>query len=191
MNPSVDLASFDNSHYAPGRGRGVRAAWWIVNGLVFLSWLPWPSRLKAALLRAFGARVGRGVVIKPRVNIKYPWHLRIGDHAWIGEAVWLDSLAGIDIGAHACLSQACLVETGNHDWSRTTFDLRVQPVVIEDGAWAAVATVLLPGSRLASHAVLAGGSVLSGPTEPFGIYSGQPARRVGTRRLHTQAVASV
>lgn len=175
------LETFQNAWYDPGRGTATRILWMIVNAWFFLTWFPWPSRLKAALLRAFGAKTGRGLVIKPRVNVKYPWHLEIGDHSWIGEGVWLDSLAPIRIGISACLSQGVTIETGNHDWSKPTFDLQVREVVIEDGAWAAVRSVLLPGSRLASHAILGAGSVLSGETEPYGIYAGVPAKKVKER----------
>lgn len=177
----VRLETFRNDWYDPGRGTVVRILWTIVNGLFFLTWFPWPSALKARLLRLFGARVGRGVVIKPRVNVKYPWNLTIGDHAWIGEAAWIDSLARVTIGESACVSQGCTIETGNHDWSHTTFDLVVKEVVLEDGAWAAVKSLLLPGARLASHAILGAGSVLAGDTEPYGIYVGVPAKKVKER----------
>jgi putative colanic acid biosynthesis acetyltransferase WcaF len=80
-----------------------------------------------------------------------------------------------------------MVETGNHDWSKPTFDLLVKEVVIEDGAWAAVRSLLLPGARLASHAVLGAGSVLSGDTEPYGIYVGVPATRVRERVIGPEA----
>jgi putative colanic acid biosynthesis acetyltransferase WcaF len=177
----VRLATFDNSWYHPGANVLVRAAWMILGALFLQTWFPWPSALKRALLRAFGARVGNGVVVKPRVNVKNPWRLEVGDHAWIGEGVWIDSLAPVRIGANACLSQGAMIETGNHDWSKTTFDLVVKEVVVEDGAWMAVGSLALPGARLASHAVLGAGSVLSGDTEPYGIYVGVPAVKVRER----------
>ena len=153
----------------------------LLGRLFLVTSFPWPSTVKCGLLRLFGASIGSAVVVKPRVNVKYPWHLEVGDHAWIGEAAWLDSLALIRIGGHACLSQGCTIETGNHDWSKPTFDLLVKPVVVEAGAWAAVGSLLLPGSVLASHSVLGAGSVLTGTTEPYGIYVGVPAVRVRTR----------
>ena len=76
-----------------------------------------------------------------------------------------------------------MIETGNHDWSSPRFDLVVKEVVVEDGAWAAVKSLLLPGSRLASHAVLGGGSVLAGATEPYAVYAGNPAAKVRARKL--------
>lgn len=181
--PRVYLASFDNTWYSPGRSLPVRLLWMGVNAAFFLTAFPWPSRLKAALLRAFGARVGAGVVLKPRINVKYPWNLHIGDHSWVGEGVWLDSLAPIRVGANACLSQGVMIETGNHDWSSPTFDLIVREVVVEDGAWAAVRSMLLPGARLAEHAVLGAGSVLAGSTDPFAVYAGVPAVKVKERRI--------
>lgn len=179
----VSLARFDNAWYDPGRPVLVRVLWLLVNAAFFLTPLPWPSRWKVALLRLFGARVGRGVVLKPRVNVKYPWRLSIGDHSWIGEGVWIDSLAKVTIGSDCCLSQGVMIETGNHDWSRPTFDLVVKEVVLEDGAWAAVRSLLLPGSRLATHAILGAGSVLSGGTEPYAVYVGVPAAKVKERVL--------
>jgi putative colanic acid biosynthesis acetyltransferase WcaF len=155
----------------------------IVNGLFFLSWVPWPGSLRRALLRAFGAKIGAGVVLKPRVNVKYPWNLEIGDHAWIGEAVWIDSLAKVVVGRNACLSQGVMVETGNHDWSKPGFDLLLGEVEIAEGAWAAARSTLLPGSRLGSHAVLGAGSVLSGRADPYGVYVGVPAAFVKERRI--------
>jgi putative colanic acid biosynthesis acetyltransferase WcaF len=74
-----------------------------------------------------------------------------------------------------------MVETGNHDWSKSTFDLIVSDVVVEDGAWAAVRSLLLPGAVLAEHAVLTGGAVLHGSTQSFGIYVGNPAVMVKKR----------
>jgi len=155
----------------------------VVNRAFFQSTLPWPYPVKRKLLSLFGAKVGQGVVIKNRVNIKYPWRLAVGDHSWIGEGAWIDSLGNVTIGANACLSQGCMIETGNHDWSKPSFDLMIEDVVVEDGAWAAVRSLLLPGSKLASHAVLGAGSVLSGTTEPYGIYVGVPAQKVGKRRI--------
>ncbi len=180
---SVHLTDFENSWYNPGRPFLIRAIWLLVGRIFLQSSIPWPYGFKAFLLRAFGARIGRGVVLKNRLIVKYPWNLEIGDHSWIGEAVWIDSLAKVTVGSNCCLSQGVMIETGNHDWSKETFDLIVKPVVIEDGAWAAVRSTLLPGSRLATHAILAAGAILSGATEPYGIYVGMPAVRVKERHI--------
>lgn len=127
------------------------------------------------VLRWFGATIGRGVNIKPSVNVKYPWQLSIGDYSWIGEGVWLDSLAPIAIGAHACLSQGVYCCTGSHDWTDPAFGLITKPISIENGAWVGARATILPGVTVASHCVITAGSVLSKSTEPDMIYAGNPA----------------
>lgn len=180
----VRLRDFDNSWYDPGRSFLVRVAWIAANRVFFFTSFPWPSSVKRGVLRAFGADIGSGVVLKPHINVKYPWNLRIGNDSWIGEGVWIDSLARVSIGSNACLSQGCMIETGNHDWSASTFDLKLGEVVLEDGCWAAVRSLLLPESRLARNAVLGAGAVLSGETEPHGVYVGNPAKKVRNRVIH-------
>ena len=83
----TDLSKYDNSWYSTGAGKFKMVLWYFVNILFFMNPLNPISSLKVLLLRLFGAKIGRGVVIKPSVNIKYPWLLEIGDNSWIGERV--------------------------------------------------------------------------------------------------------
>lgn len=181
----VRLAGFDNSWYDPGRGPATRALWMLVGRLFFETSVPWPSSLKAGWLRLFGARVGRGAVIKPHVRIKYPWHLELGDHCWVGEGVWVDSLAAVRLGSNVCLSQGAMIETGSHDARDPHFGLRVEAVTVSDGTWVCARALVLPGSHLGPGTVLTAGSVLRGRAEeggPYGgIYGGNPATYLKAR----------
>jgi len=179
----VDLGRYDNRGYRPGARLLGRALWYLVNALLFHSWLHLGSGFKCRLLRLFGARVGRGAVIKPRVNVKYPWHLEIGDQVWIGEGAWLDSLGKITIGSNVCISQGAYLLTGNHDYGDPSFGLIVKPIVIEDGAWVGARAVICPGVRVGRQAVVTVGSVLTGDAEADGIYRGNPATRQETRKI--------
>src|SRR3954452_11502522 len=87
-----------------GRPAWLEAVWLLVQPFLLSSSLP-GSRVRVTTLRLFGARIGRGVTIKPHVRVKFPWRLQVGDYSWIGEDVWLDNLAEIRIGQHCCLSQ--------------------------------------------------------------------------------------
>lgn len=172
----VDLSQYDNSWYHPDAGVLKRAIWYVINELIFRSaWFPL-YRTKAALLRLFGAQVGKGVVIKPNVNIKYPWLLRIGDHSWIGEQVWIDNLAMVCLGNHVCLSQGAMLLCGNHDYSKPSFDLKIGEIEIEDGAWIGAKSIVCPGITIGTHAVLSVGSVATADLQPYGIYQGTPAQ---------------
>ena len=82
----VRLADFDAAAgYNREAGKLKLVSWYLVKMCFFLTAFPFPSGLKAALLRLYGAKVGKGLVIKPRVNIHMPWKLEIGDDVWIGE----------------------------------------------------------------------------------------------------------
>ena len=82
--------------------------------LVRASWNPFMT-LKVRLLKMFGAKIGKGLVIKNNVIIKQPWYLTIGDDCWIGENVWIDNIDKVSIGSDVCISQGAMLLTGNHD----------------------------------------------------------------------------
>ena len=117
----VDLARYAEPVIPGNRSVAWRIAWHLVSALVFQSALVLPSRWKAAVLRCFGARIGRGLVIKPRVSVKYPWFLELGDHVWLGEGVWIDNHTTVAVGSHVCISQGAYLFTGNHDWNDPLF----------------------------------------------------------------------
>src|SRR5690348_15095851 len=80
----VRLDRFGNDTFPRGRGKLTEALWLLASALFVQSPVP-GSRLRIWLLRAFGATIGEGVVVKPRVTVKFPWRLSIGSHSWIGE----------------------------------------------------------------------------------------------------------
>jgi putative colanic acid biosynthesis acetyltransferase WcaF len=152
------LDQFSNREYQPG-SIFRRAAWYVCSLLFFEHGIFPFYGLKRGLLRLFGAQVGHGVLVKPSVKIKYPWFLTIGQHCWIGERVWIDNVAQVDIGNHVCISQGAMLLTGNHDYSSPVFTLTARPIMIEDGVWIGAMAVVCPGVVCHSHAVLGVGSV--------------------------------
>ena len=129
----------------------------------------------------FGTKIGKGVHIKPSVNVKYPWLLKIGNYVWIGENVWIDNLAIVTIGDSVCLSQGAMLLTGNHNYKLPTFDLIVKEINIEDGVWIGAKSIVCPGVTCQTESILAVGSVATQDMEKGGIYQGNPAVRVKTR----------
>lgn len=170
----VDLSIYNNSHYRPG-SVAKRGLWYIISLVFFQSYLFPFSSLKCALLRMFGAKVASGVVIKPCVQIKYPWFLTIDKNTWIGEKVWIDNLAMVNIGANVSISQGAMLLTGNHNYKKVAFDLEVFPIIIEDGVWIGAQTVVCPGVTCMSHAVLSVGSIAVKDLDAYKVYSGNPA----------------
>jgi putative colanic acid biosynthesis acetyltransferase WcaF len=164
-----------------GRPGWFEALWYVCKCIFFLSALPWPRALKASLLRCFGAKVGAGVVIKPRVNIHLPWKLALGDHSWIGEEVFILNLERVEIGAHCCISQRAFLCTGNHDYRDPAFAYRSAPIRVEDGAWVGASVFVGPGVTIAPDAVAAAGSVVTKNLPAGMVCSGNPCEAVKKR----------
>ena len=171
---TVKLNQYNNDSYTPG-STFKKTLWYFTNMLFFKTLLPFPSSFKVRLLKYFGAKIGQGVVIKPDVNVKYPWFLEIGDDCWVGEGVWIDNLAQVTIDSNVVLSQSAYLLTGSHDYTKENFDLMLGEIVLEEGVWIGAKATVCPGVTCKSHSVLAVGSVATKDLEAYAIYQGNPA----------------
>jgi putative colanic acid biosynthesis acetyltransferase WcaF len=182
----VRLRDYDNSWYDPGRSKIWQAAWFFVGSPILrLSVLP-SSALRVWLLKLFGAQLGTNVVVKPGVQVKYPWHLRVGNDAWLGEGCWIDNLTTVRIGNDVCISQGAYLCTGNHNWSDPAFGLAVEPILVGNGSWVGAKVFISPGVVLGDGAVAAGGSVVTKNIPNYEIHAGNPATFVRHRRIVNQ-----
>lgn len=173
--PQVRLDLFDASlGLDRGRSRHTEALWYLCKCLFFLSPLPWPSSLKRKLLTTFGARVGHGVVIKPRVNIHFPWKLSLGDHCWLGEECCLLNFEPITIGDHVCISQRAYLCGGNHDFRQPDFRYRNAPITVHSGAWIGACAFVAPGVTIGLETVVTSGSVVTRDMPDRYICQGNP-----------------
>lgn len=183
----MQLNRYNSKKFDRGSSRLREVLWLVTSALLIGSWLP-GSSWRIWLLRCFGAKVGSGAVIKPRVRVKFPWRLSIGAHCWIGEGTWIDNLAQVSIGQHACISQGAYLCTGSHDWGQREFDLIVQPITIGDHVWIGAKSRIAPGCRCGDGVVVTLGSVASGTLTPWTIYQGHPAHPI---RKRTQSGRSI
>jgi len=136
------------------------------------------------LLRAFGAQIGKGVLIRPSVSVTYPWKLSIGDWCWIGDGATLYTLGEISIGDNSCISQHAYLCTGSHDYTRTSFDLYAVPIRVEPEAWVATHVFVGPGVTIGHGAIIGAASVVLKDVEAGMICAGNPLRRIRTRPTH-------
>lgn len=155
--------------------------WYLFKMFFFLSAIPWPSAFKVVLLRYFGASIGKGLIIKPRVNIHFPWKLVVGDHVWIGEEAFLLNFELFTIGNNVCISQRAFLCGGNHDYKIPSMPYRNGPITLEDGSWVGANTFIGPNVTIGVDTVVSAGSVVTASLAKNGIYRGNPAHLIKNR----------
>ena len=180
----TSLKKFNVGDYKAGSKTKI-LLWSLINYFILNSSLPFPIVFKVCLLRLFGAQIGTGLVIKIKVRIKYPWRLKIGNHCWIGESVWIDNLEDVIIQNNVCVSQGALLLTGNHDYTKSNFNYRLGKIILEDGVWIGANSVVCPNTICKSHSILTVNSVASRILNEWTIYSGNPAVSIKERVITT------
>ena len=171
----MNLGLYSTQGFDRGAPRWKEAAWWILRALFFLGPIPWPSEIRCAILRGFGARIGSGVVIRNGVNISFPWRFLAGDHVWIGEEVMILSLAEVRLESHICISQRAFLCTGSHNHRQENFALITKPIHVENKCWIAAQAFVAPGVTLGTGSVVSAGSVVLKDVPNGKIVRGNPA----------------
>lgn len=180
---NIELNTFSPNGFSKGASFFKQIMWYFINAIfIKASWNPFMG-IKIWLLRLFGAKIGKGLIIKNNVIIKFPWKLTIGDNVWLGENCWIDNLDNVIIGNNVCISQGALLITGNHDYTKVDFPYRNAPILIEDGAWVGAKAVVAPGVNIRSHSILTLGTIMTKDTEPYGIYQGNPGVKIKERTI--------
>ena len=177
----VNLGLFSDAVFPTNFLKLKYLGWLIISNIFFLTNIPYPNSLKVFILRLFGAKIGNSVVIKPWVKIKLPWKLVLKDHIWLGENCWIDNISNITIGSNACISQGATLITGNHDYTKVSFNLITKPIILEEGCWIGAHASVSGGVTVGNHAVLSMGSTATKDLAPYTIYRGNPAIEVKKR----------
>jgi putative colanic acid biosynthesis acetyltransferase WcaF len=147
------LGSFRGDGYHKGRPAWVQILWMITSGSVVTRW--WcPRRVRLSLLRAFGATIEPGVLIRHNVRIHWPWKLAVGKDSWIGENAWILNLEPVTIGSDTCISQAAFVCTGSHDRTSPSFEFDNGPITIGNHVWVGARATILRGVSIGNGATI-------------------------------------
>lgn len=181
MRPPIDLAKAPGSREAWERSFPWVLAWALVEPLLVRSSLQLSSRLRVAVLRAFGARIGSGVITRPGLRVRFPWKLTVGDRSWLGEDVWLHNQDHLVIGSDVVISQGTFVTTGTHAF-RTDMALVTRPIHVEDGAWVTSRAVVLGGVTIGRNALVLPNTVVRRDV-PAGTIFGTPDGSVVGQRF--------
>ena len=129
---------------------------------------------RSFLLRLFGAKIGYGAHIYPKVNIWAPWNLEIGDQAGVADKAILYSQGRISIGNRAVISQGAHLCAGTHDYENEDFPLVTKPIIICSHAWVAAEVFVHPGVEIGDGAVIGARSVVVKSIPPWTVCAGNP-----------------
>ena len=179
----VDLSQYDMSNFDRGRASWIVILWWFVQAIAFPLSLHNLNGFRCWLLRLFGAKIGKKVVIRPTARFIYPWKVTIGDHSWIGDDVVFYSVDSIYIGSHAVVSQKSYLCTGSHDIQQPTFPLVTAPIQIGNGAWVATDCFVAPGVTIGANSVIGARSSVFRDVPPQQVAWGSPCKARYERTL--------
>lgn len=176
----IDLSLAGKGNYQSKRGVLIELIWFVLEACVINNKLLPVSALRVGLLRLFGAKIGSGCRFVHPLRVKAPWNLEVGDQCWFGVDVWIYNQALVRIGSNVCISQGTFLTAGSHEMS-TTMDLRVAPIIIEDGVWITSKCVVQMGVTIGRSAVVTPLSVVHRSLEAEGVYGGNPCRFIRKR----------
>jgi putative colanic acid biosynthesis acetyltransferase WcaF len=168
------LADFTGAGYDKGRPKLIQALWLASSDVIMQWWFP--PKARVAVLRAFGAQIGDGVLIRHRVRIHWPWKLSVGSDTWIGEGTWILNLEPVTIGSNVCVSQDVFLCTGSHDRHSPSFEFDNAPIVVEDGAWVAARATVLRGVTIGSRAIVGACALVPSDVQAEQVVLGTKAR---------------
>jgi len=137
--------------------------------------------MRAAMLRLFGAKLGRNVRVRRTAKIEIPWNLNIGDDVSIGDEAILYSLGMITIGHRSFLSQYAHLCAGTHDHTSPLYPLIREPITIGEDCWIAADAFVGPGVTIADRTVLGARASAFSDLPSDVIAVGNPAKPVKPR----------
>jgi putative colanic acid biosynthesis acetyltransferase WcaF len=179
----VRLDRFDHARLERRRSRGFEVLWMLARWMFIDTAFPWPYSVKRQVLRLFGARVGKGLVMLPRVYVHHPWQLEIGDHCWVGAGTQLLSVEKIRLEDHAALAHDVYLAAGGHDIGSATMAPDNRPITVKSGCWIATRAFVGPGVTIGENSVVGAGAVVVRDVEPGMTVVGNPAKPVGPRTI--------
>lgn len=176
-----DLQKFSLPDNFRGKNVVVVQLWWAVQKSVFRHSPQFAYAFRRWILRLFGAKVGKDVLIRPTASFTYPWKISIGDYSWIGDNATLYSLGEIWVGENTVISQNSYLCAGDHDYRSESFEIRARNIFVGNQAWIASDVYIAPGVTVSDGCVIGARSSVFSDTPPGMICFGSPCRPIKPR----------
>ena len=166
-----------------GRNAFVVQLWWLVQSILFSNSPQFMYGFRRFILRLFGAKIGKKVIIRPTAKITYPWKVSIGDFSMIGDDVVLYSLGEIEIGKNVVISQKSYLCAASHDYLKSDFPIFAKKITIEDQCWLATDVFVAPGITIEKGTVVGSRSSVYKNLPSNKVCMGNPAKIIRERKV--------
>ena len=125
-----------------------------------------------------------GTNVNIEKGAKFSTKSTLGNDSGIG----INATLGIvHIGDHVLMGRDCIGITRNHQFMDKTQLIAQQgytqdePIIIGNDVWLGHRVTILPGVHIADGCVIGAGSVVTKSTEAYGVYAGNPAKKIKER----------
>ena len=176
-----DLSKFSVPASFRGKSKIVVQIWWIVQSTIFGLSPQFFYGWRRFLLRTFGAKIGKDVLIRSSASFTYPWNVEIGDYSWVGEECVFYSLGRITLGENVALAHKVYLNTGGHDYTRDTFDIFAKAIVVEDECWLTNDVYIAPGVTIGKGTIIGARSTVLNSLPGGKVCVGAPAKPIKNR----------
>ncbi|ELP5730609.1 acyltransferase [Vibrio vulnificus] len=110
----------------------------------------------------------------------------IGENTTIGYNTFVFSSGSITIGDNCMIAPNVYIVDSDHgtqrDYEMNKQQNIIAPVVIENDVWVGTGAVILKGTYIPQGCIIAANAVVKGKLEPYSIYAGIPAKKIGERK---------
>jgi len=157
---------------------------WEITWLLLARFSPTPLHAwRRMLLRAFGAKIGKGAVIYSSAKVWKPWNLVMETGSCLGREANCYNVAQVILKRDCVVSQRAYLCSAGHDVHDPTFPLVSAPITIGQDAWVAAGAFVGPGVILDTGAVAAARAVVVKSVPAWSIVGGNPAVEIGKRSI--------
>ncbi|MGW9112880.1 acyltransferase [Microbacterium sp. NPDC055683] len=139
-------------------------------------------RFRQAMLRLWGARIGKDSAIFRGTTVLGIRGIDIGDASVIGFRCLLDARGGLTIGDSVVIASDVHFIAGHHLPNSDDFSYILAPITVGDHAWIASRSMVLANVDIGRGAVIGACSLVRKDVPERTIAAGIPAKHIADRR---------
>ena len=151
----------------------------------FVNKIPFPE-VRMPLYRQAGMKVDPTSNIMMYAFVLDARNITVGPNCIIGPFTTLDGRGTLTIGRNVNIAGEVLTIGGHHLVDSPTAEGLLGKVVIEDNAWIAMRTTILPGVTIGEGAYVAAAALVNRNVEPYTLVGGVPAKKIRDRSRDIQ-----